>query len=193
MSIIPDLPGCGQPAGQLIEIYQPSAADPYRSLVGHGYACREHLVDLVADVVRAGLTPLHIHAGPLAQHHCGNTYEFETASQPERPQLTHQIPVPGVPPVAVPVEPEHPAWCTRAAICRMENIHCSAPYPATPASASTSVRVWLEQPAAQPAYPVVVLEVTDEGKGRPVEYLFRVDQARMLGQQIRLVLALVGA
>ncbi|GAB3802585.1 hypothetical protein [Micromonospora zhanjiangensis] len=193
MSIIPALFGCEQAADQMIEIYQPSAADPYRSLVGHGYACREHLVDLAAQVVRAGLTPLHMLAGPLGRRHCGNSYEFETASLPEPPQLTHHIPVPGVPPVAVPVEPEHPDWCTRAAICRVEDIHCSAPYPASPVGASTIVRLWLEQPTARPAYPAVVLEITDQGGDRPVEYPFRVHQARMLGEQIRLVLALIGA
>jgi hypothetical protein len=195
--IIPTLTGCGQHADQLFEIYQPVGADPYGSLAGAGYACREHLVDLVASTVRAGLTPLHMQSGPLGEWTCGESYEFETASRPDRPQLTHHIPVPGVPPVelplgeVVPAAPEHPAWCVRAAICRVEGIHCSAPYPATPPGASVAVRLWIEQPAAEPVVPVVLVEVVGE-YGRPVEHRLGVEQAQLLTKQIRLVLALAG-
>jgi hypothetical protein len=191
MSIVPALPGCGQPANQFVEIYQPAGTDPWRSLPGAGYACQQHLVDLVAVIARAGLTPLHIPAGPLGAWPCDESYEFETAGQPDRPQLTHQIPIPGIPPVevllagAVPVEPEHTAWCVRAAICRMEKIHCSAPYPATPLGAAVDVRVWVEQPATAKAVPVVILEVVDEE--RPVEYRLSTDQARHLADQVCLV------
>ncbi|GAB3815893.1 hypothetical protein [Micromonospora zhanjiangensis] len=194
--IIPDLPGCGQPGMQMIEVYRPTGADAYASLVGHGYACREHLTDLIAAVIRTGLTPLHIPAGPLAARPCGSAYEFDTASLPDRPQVTHQIPVPGIPPVEVPLTlagapdgPEHPQWCTRAAICRMEGIHCSAPYPVALPGVAVQLRLWLEQPATAPALPVVLFEFTDE---RSVEYLLTVEQTRLLIEQARLVLALVG-
>jgi hypothetical protein len=187
--IIPALPGCGESADQLIEIYQPDATEVYRSLVGHGYACWQHLSTLIAAVAHAGLTALYMPSGPLVVRLCGDSYEFTTASEPERPQLTHQIPVPGVPPVEVPLEgtvppeQEHPTWCVRAAI------HCSGPYPASPPGSVVRVRAWIEQPATAPAVPIVMLEVIEED--RPFEYRLGVEQARQLVDQVRLLLALV--
>jgi hypothetical protein len=190
MSILPTLPGCGQPADQLSEIYQPDETDPYRSLVGHGYACRNHLSDLITAVILAGLTPLYIPAGPLAVRACGERYEFETAGEPERPQLTHQIPVPGIPPVeillggAVPPEMEHPAWCARGDLCRLDQVHASRAYPATTPEASASIRLWLERRhAPAEVSTMVVVEVTEDAEPRLA--FLPVDQARVLDRHVR--------
>lgn len=79
---------------------------------------------------------------------------------------------------------EHPRWCARGPICRVDGIHHGKPLPADTAAATVPIRLWLEQtwrPVA--GVPVLVLEVTESGEAR---YLYLpTEQGRVLAHQVR--------
>ena len=83
-----------------------------------------------------------------------------------------------------PARVEHPAWCIKGNICRVDGIHHGRPLPASTAATSVPIRLWLEQtyrPAA--GAPVLVLEVTESGEAR---YLYLpTEQGRVLAYQLR--------
>lgn len=82
------------------------------------------------------------------------------------------------------VPAEHPCWCRRGPICRIDGIHHGRPIPATTEAATVPMRLWLEQ-TWRPAVgaPMLVLEVTESGE---VRYLYLpVGQGRVLAYQLR--------
>lgn len=79
MGIIPDLPRCGQPAAERIEIYSPRAT-LHGSLDATVYACAEHHAAVREAINAAGLTPFTLPAGDLPGR-CGGGYDY-LAGQP---------------------------------------------------------------------------------------------------------------
>ncbi|MEU5721558.1 hypothetical protein ABZ783_07025 [Micromonospora sp. NPDC047738] len=80
-----------------------------------------------------------------------------------------------------PAQVEHPRWCLKGNICRVDGIHHSKPLAATTGDAHDAVRVWLEQ-AWQLPDPSVVLESTVDGE---VGYVYLpISQARVLRHQL---------
>lgn len=76
---------------------------------------------------------------------------------------------------------EHPAWCIRGTLCRIEGIHHSRPLTATPDDAMDALRVWIERAHTAERISVVV-ESTVEGD---VAYSYlSTGQARILRHQL---------
>ena len=79
---------------------------------------------------------------------------------------------------------EHPRWCARGPICRVDGIHHGRPLPASTAATLVPIRLWLEQTyRPDDGAPMLVLEVTESGEAR---YLYLpTEQGRVLAYQLR--------
>lgn len=75
MNILPDLPGCGQPAARRIEIYSPANEGAHGTLDGSIDTCHRHAEPIRAAVIAAGLTA---HSAPLLTtgSKCGDGLDF---------------------------------------------------------------------------------------------------------------------
>ena len=80
---------------------------------------------------------------------------------------------------------EHPAWCIKGNVCRVDNIHHSKPLTVVTSDAYDLLRIWLER-AWSLDQPSIVLEITTSGE---VSYSYMpLGQARVLVHQVRRLL-----
>ena len=111
----PTLPGCGRAASARIEMYSATPGGGlHGSLDGAGYACAEHVDQLMAAVSAAGFTPYVARGSALtAGARCGGGYDYTTRRA-----------------VAGPAAPDgHPTWCARVTDdgpCEVAGWHASA-------------------------------------------------------------------
>ena len=168
MAIMPELPGCGQPATIRIEIYRPANGTLYGSLEAVVYMCEQHGIEAVSAVQVAGLTA-HRGGAPMPlDRPCGYVYAFPTAAA-ERAD-----------------DEQHPSWCDRKG-CPERAEHRSVAMGVKPSPHDlTAVTVQLVQLTAAPATPVLLaLTFHGEDPADTVEQLVTLDQAVALTYRIR--------